>query len=75
VPFVWEITWQSPKQVKIAAELEAAGQKVSFVQGFDGVNAWGSVNGAVVGVEGKKLDELRAQIDHTAPQKGGSSAA
>jgi hypothetical protein len=26
VPFVWEITWQSPKQIKIAAELEAAGQ-------------------------------------------------
>jgi hypothetical protein len=48
---------------------------VAFVQGFDGVNAWGSVNGAVVGVEGKKLDELRAQIDHTAPLKGGSGVA
>jgi hypothetical protein len=62
VPFTWEITWQSPKQIKIAAELEAAGQKVAFMQGFDGVNAWGSVNGAFVGVEGKKLDELHAQI-------------
>lgn len=62
VPFTWETTWQSPRKIKIAAELESAGQKVGFVQGFDGVNAWGSVNGAVVGVEGRKLDELRAQI-------------
>ena len=62
VPFTWDITWQSPKQLKIAAELEAAGQKVGFVQGFDGTSAWGSANGAVVGVEGKKLEELHAQI-------------
>jgi|GEM_PF-93666 len=62
VPFTWDLTWQSPKQLKLAAELGAAGQRVSLVQGFDGSSAWASANGVVVGVAGKKLDELHAQI-------------
>lgn len=70
VPFTWEITWQSPQQIKIAAGLEAAGQKVAFVQGFDGVQAWGSVNGAVIGVEGKKLDDPKTlRLERTADEK------
>jgi acetyl esterase/lipase len=62
VPFTWEISWQSPNQVRIAAVLEAAGQTVDFEQGTDGTTAWGSANGVVVGVDGKKLEELRAQV-------------
>jgi acetyl esterase/lipase len=62
VPFTWAVTWQSPQQLKIATELELSGQKVAFVQGHDGTDAWGSANGAVAGVEGLQLEELRAQL-------------
>lgn len=62
VPFTWDIVWQSPQKIRITAELEAGGQKIGFVQGYDGERAWGSANGAVAEVAGKKLEELQAQI-------------
>jgi acetyl esterase/lipase len=62
VPFTWDITWQAKRGFNLAAELEAAGTKVALVQGVDATGAWGSANGAVAPLTGKKLEEFQAQI-------------
>jgi acetyl esterase/lipase len=62
VPFTWEITWQWPNQYKMAAELQAGGQKVALVQAFDGSSGWGEVSGVTAPIAGQKLKELEAQM-------------
>lgn len=62
VPFTWTITWQLPNQYKMAAEVEVADKKVTFVQAFDGSSGWAGANGVTAPLTGPKLNDLRAQI-------------
>lgn len=63
VPFTWDITWQAPNRFKMAADLTAGEATVKLLQGFDGVHGWGSANGLIAPLAGKKLEELQAQTD------------
>jgi acetyl esterase/lipase len=62
VPFTWVITWQSPNQYKMEAELSVAAKPVTLVQAFDGSKGWAGASGVTKAVDGQKLKELKAQM-------------
>jgi acetyl esterase/lipase len=63
VPATLDITWQSPNQYKMVAELSVGEEmKVVLIHAFDGSSGWGGASGATAVLDGQKLNEVRTQM-------------
>ncbi len=61
-PCALEIVSQFPHQYRLTGEFAAAGHVVSAVQALDGDTGWAFANGKTQALDGKALDELKAQL-------------